>query len=187
MLTTILGYFVILQFFALDSSRRSGEARSLEPGQFDRRSTMYVGMAYLMCILALLLSWLLNALGLGKFSAWAGWLGLALAVCGLLLRWWANRTLGAFYTRTLKVVERQIIVHDGPYRLIRHPGYLGSMLMWIGAAIATVNWIVVFIVVIVMLGAYVYRIQSEEKMLLATIPEYGEYGSHTWKLIPFLY
>jgi protein-S-isoprenylcysteine O-methyltransferase Ste14 len=95
--------------------------------------------------------------------------------------------LGAFYTRTLKVMENQIIVRKGPYQLIRHPGYLGMILVWTGIAAATTNWIVLFIVFVTTISAYCYRIRNEEVMLLRLHPEYSDYRSHTWRLIPFIY
>ena len=187
-MTTILGYLILAGFFLTESQIRTGrEAKSFERGQFDQRSTVYIGIAYLISMLALLVSWLLNKFKIGMLPAWIGWLGIVVALCGLLLRWWANRALGAFYTRTLKVTENQSIVRAGPYRVIRHPGYLGSILMWIGAAAATANWIAILITLVAMLSAYVYRIQNEEKMLLKTNAEYAEYRKHSWRLIPFLY
>jgi protein-S-isoprenylcysteine O-methyltransferase Ste14 len=187
MLTTVLGYLVVVQFFFLDRSRRGEEAKSFETGKFDQHSTLYIGIAYFVSMLALVASWFFNKLKFGILPAWIGWLGLVVACSGLLLRWWANRVLGVFYTRTLKVAENQFIVRAGPYRLIRHPGYLGSILMWSGAATATANWIVLVITLIAMLSAYVYRIQSEEKMLLTTNAEYAEYRKHTWRLVPLVY
>ena len=186
--TTLLGYFLLVIFFYMERRLRRGpEARSLEAGQFDRRTTRYLGYAYFISILALLAAGLLNAFQLGSLPHWVGWLGVLVALCGLFMRTWAQRTLGAFYTRTLKVADGQTIVRDGPYRLIRHPGYLGMILMWIGASAATGNWVVLLIVVAVILAAYHYRIQSEEKMLDSTLPGYGEYRSHTWRLIPPIY
>lgn len=186
--TTVLGYLVVAQFFFLEGRvRRGGEAKSMEAGQFDQRSTRLIGVAYMFSALALLLSWLLSGLGLGILPVWAGWLGIGIALVGLLVRWWSMRVLGAFYTRTLKVVEDHTIIQDGPYRLIRHPGYLGSILMWTGVAAATANWIVLLFVLLVMVIVYHYRIQNEEKMLLETNPEYAEYRKHTWRLIPLIY
>jgi protein-S-isoprenylcysteine O-methyltransferase Ste14 len=171
-----------------ESRIRTGqEAKSFERGQFDQRSTVYIGVAYLISILALLVSWFFNSLRIGILPTWVAWLGLIIALCGVLLRWWANRALGAFYTRTLKVTENQFIVREGPYRLIRHPGYLGSILMWMGVAAATANWIVLAVVLVVIFGVYIYRIQTEEKMLAMTNVEYAEYQKHTWRLIPLIY
>jgi protein-S-isoprenylcysteine O-methyltransferase Ste14 len=188
MFTTFLAYIIIAAFLLVEGRLRKGqEAQSYERGQFDQRSTMFIGIAFFIGTLALLLALLLDWLKIAVLSAWIGWLGIGIALSGFGIRVWANRVLGAFYTRTLKVTENQFIVHDGPYRLIRHPGYLGSILMWIGAATATTNWIVMLITLLVMLSAYVYRIQNEEKMLLTTNTEYAEYQAHTWRLIPFVY
>jgi protein-S-isoprenylcysteine O-methyltransferase len=186
-LTTVLGYFVVVQFFFLDRARRGAQARSFAAGQTDQRSTLYIGVAYFASSLVLLSAWLLNALRLGRSPDWVGWLGLLAAILGLALRWWANRVLGEYYTRTLKVVEQQRIVEAGPYRLIRHPGYLGSILIWVGAAAATTNWIVCLVVLILMLAVYSYRIRTEEQMLAAANPEYEQYRRRTRKLIPLIY
>ena len=187
-MTTILGYLILTGFFLTESRIRTGrEAKSFERGQFDQRSTAYIGIAYLISVLVLLSSWLFNGFGVVTFATWVGWLGIVVALTGVLLRWWANRVLGAFYTRTLKVTENQTIIREGPYRVIRHPGYLGSILMWSGVAAATANWIVLAVVLVIMFGVYIYRIQIEEKMLLATNAGYEAYRKQTWRLIPFLY
>ena len=88
--------------------------------------------------LSLLGAPVLNSFGVGRIDAGSvGWIGLVIAILGIALRFWANRTLGQFYTRTLRVTEDQPIIDQGPYRVIRHPGYLGVLLMWVGASLAT--------------------------------------------------
>jgi protein-S-isoprenylcysteine O-methyltransferase Ste14 len=186
-LTTLLGYFIVVQFFFLDRNRRGAEAKSFAAGESDRNSTLYIGIAFFVSVLALLVSWIFNWLKLGIVPMWVGWLGVAIALFGLFFRWWANRVLGEFYTRTLKVTENQSIIRAGPYRVIRHPGYLGSILIWAGAATATANWIVLLIVLISMLVVYVYRIENEEKMLTSAYADYAEYRKQTWRLIPLVY
>jgi protein-S-isoprenylcysteine O-methyltransferase Ste14 len=188
MVTTFLGYLVVAGFFWFESRLRQGqEAKSLKSGEFDQRTTMVIGVAYVICAVALWLALLLSWMKIAVLPAWVGWLGIAIALAGLGFRAWAMRVLGAFYTRTLKMAENQTIAREGPCRPIRHPGYLGSILMWTGAAAATANWIVILLVLAAVLGAYTYRIQYEEKLLLSTNANYAQYRAHTWKLIPFLY
>jgi protein-S-isoprenylcysteine O-methyltransferase Ste14 len=104
------------------------------------------------------------------------------------MRAWANKTLGVFYTRTLRVSAEQHIVETGPYRVVRHPGYTGSMLFWLGAGLATMNWLITGIIAIVTASGYVYRIQSEEAMLEQTFGEdYQAYQRRTWRLFPPIY
>jgi protein-S-isoprenylcysteine O-methyltransferase Ste14 len=83
---------------------------------------------------------------------------------------------------------RQRIVQAGPYSLLRHPGYLGNILMWLGAALATGNWITLDLAVLTMLTAYLYRIHSEEAMLRTAFgEEFENYQARTWRLIPRFY
>jgi protein-S-isoprenylcysteine O-methyltransferase len=167
--------------------RRGEEAKSWQAGQFDQRSTMFIVMAYFVCGIALLSASLLSQLKLGTLPPWVGWLGIAIALLGFGLRVWSMSVLGKFYTRTLKVVENQTIVREGPYRIIRHPGYLASILIWFGVAVSAQNWIVLAVVFLVMFSVYIYRIQTEEKMLVETNDGYTEYQKHTWRLIPLVY
>jgi protein-S-isoprenylcysteine O-methyltransferase Ste14 len=186
--TTLLGYFILGGFSLFEGRIRKGqEAKSYETGEFDQRTTRTLGLAYLISAIALLASWWLNIFRIGLLPVWIGWVGILLALSGLLTRLWSNHVLGEFYTRTLKVVKDQTIVRDGPYRLIRHPGYLGMILVWCGIAAGTDNWIVLLIVMIATVSAYYYRIENEEKMLSSTIPDYSEYPVDTWRLIPFIY
>ncbi len=187
-LIVILGILIIAGFFFLETRLRSGnEAKSWQAGQFDQRSTMLIVIAYPVCALALISSLFLNRSNIAVLPSGVGWLGIIIALAGFGLRVWSMGVLGKFYTRTLKVTEKQSIVRAGPYCFIRHPGYLGSILIWSGVAASATNWIVLLIVFIIVFGVYVYRMQSEEKMLLATNADYAEYREHTWRLIPLIY
>ena len=138
----------------------------------------------------LLLAPLFNYLHFGRLGAggFPGWLGVLLMALGMALRAWSTRVLGRFYTRTLLITPDQRVVQEGPYRLVRHPGYVGSLLVWIGASLAVSNWIVSLMVTLASFIAYIYRSQSEEAMLIARFgEEYEEYIRRTKRLIPFLY
>ena len=109
-------------------------------------------------------------------------------ILGISLRVWANRTLGASYTRTLKTVQGQSIVSNGPYRVLRHPGYAGVLMMWLGAGVALRNWIALVFMVLFLGRAYLRRMKAEEEMLLTSIGEtYRDYSRRTWRVIPFIY
>ncbi len=178
-------------FFASDRFIRSDqEARKVKIDASDRRSTYILLLAYGISILLLLLALLLNSLRIGqiKVSLLFGWIGVLLMAAGIALRAWATRTLGRFYTRTLITTTSHHVVQEGPYRLVRHPGYSGSLLVWIGAGVATSNWIILILVALVCVGAYFYRIQSEEAMLITTFgKEYLDYIQKTHRLIPYIY
>lgn len=58
--------------------------------------------------------------------------GLAVYAGGLGLRYWSLRHLDRYFSRDLRVSASQDLVSDGPYRLLRHPMYLGLLLLTVG-------------------------------------------------------
>jgi protein-S-isoprenylcysteine O-methyltransferase len=191
MVTTVTAYILLILFFALEGVLRKGRAaKSLVMSASDRGSTLWVGRAFLIAAAVLLLAPLLNywELGLIRGGSHLAWLGIFLMLGGIALRVWSNRVLGEFYTRTLRTVAQQRLIREGPYRVLRHPGYLGFLLMWAGAGLATSNWLAIVLSMSVMVAAYGFRISAEESMLLGTFgEEYEQYRRRTWKLIPFLF
>ncbi len=169
--------------------RQSPEAASLKVGQADQGTTRAVGRAFGQSLIAVLVAPLLNRARLGRVAApKLAWSGVAAMVAGLTIRVWAARVLGAFYTRTLRTSATQTLVEDGPYRLVRHPGYLGTLVLWLGAALASANVLVAAFIAIVMGRAYRQRIRGEEALLSATFgEEYVAYSGRTWRLIPWVY
>lgn len=96
------------------------------------------------------------------------------------------QTLRTSYSRTLRTADDQQLVDDGPYRLVRHPGYLGSLLTWTGFALESLSAPVVATVGF-LFAVYVRRIEAEEELLLRDLPGYRDYSLRTSRLIPFVW
>ncbi len=191
-MTTVIAYLLVATFFIAERRLRRGqEATTLHASDVDRRSTQWVGRSFGLALVSILVAPLLSLIKIGAISWHAtllGWGGVAIMLLGLALRVWAASVLGAFYTRTLRTIKEQRVVQAGPYRMIRHPGYLGTMLMWTGAGLAVLNWLVLMIILVSTVMAYVYRIRSEEALLSQAFgQEFTAYRAKTWKLIPFVY
>jgi protein-S-isoprenylcysteine O-methyltransferase Ste14 len=189
-ITIVLAYILIACYFVMERSLRKGkQALNLKPGTFDAGSSQMLWFSGVMSILLVITAPLLNVYQIGYWNHTnIGWLGLILILGGLAMRYWAARTLGESYTRTLQIVEGQEIVNQAPYNVIRHPGYLGTLLMEIGAGLAVTNWVVLLAAIALGITSRAYRIGAEEKMLEARFGEqYKVYSSKTWKLVPFLY
>lgn len=169
--------------------RQGARARSLDEGMEDRGSTRAVGSAWGMAFVALLAAPLLNKLRLGRiFSDNTAWAGVVVALCGLLFRTWPTRVLGSYYARTLRTQQGQRLITEGLYKLLCHPGYVGSLLLWLATRVATTNAITTMAVSIPMARAYLARMKAEEAMLADAFPqEYPAYAQRTWRLIPFIY
>jgi protein-S-isoprenylcysteine O-methyltransferase len=92
---------------------------------------------------------------------------------GLILRIWAVVSLGRWFTWNVTVQPGQVLVTDGPYRVIRHPSYVGAWLMFVGSCVLLRSYVAALVASILLLLAFLRRIQHEESLMLATFPEYG--------------
>jgi protein-S-isoprenylcysteine O-methyltransferase Ste14 len=181
----LAGYAGIASFFMLEAlTRQRGTASSLDTSQDDQGTTRMIITAY---ALAADLPLFLRRLPVPQLPPIAGPAGLIVQASGLVLRAWSMRTLGASYTRTLRTEDEQRIVDAGPYRLVRHPGYAGSLLTWSGFALASRSVPVIGFVTGLLSWAYQRRITAEEELLRRELPGYAAYSQHTKKLIPFVW
>ena len=111
-------------------------------------------------------------------------LGLAVQVGSIGLRIWAMRTLRGHYARTLRVVDGQPVIRDGPYRFVRHPGYLGVLLLWAGAALTARNAVAPALALTAVGTAYGHRMDAEDALLRRDLPGYAEYAATTGRVLP---
>jgi protein-S-isoprenylcysteine O-methyltransferase Ste14 len=115
-------------------------------------------------------------------------LGVTLIPLGVALRWYAIWTLGRYFTRDVAVAADQQIIQSGPYRSIRHPAYSGTFLTMLGVGLAMTNWASLIILLVFVLIGHLYRVDVEEKALVATIGQpYVEYMHRTKRFIPLVF
>jgi protein-S-isoprenylcysteine O-methyltransferase len=60
------------------------------------------------------------------------------------------------------VVEDHELVTRGPYRFLRHPAYSGDLALWLGAALGTVNLLLLALWPVSALGTYLQTRQEDE-------------------------
>ena len=116
------------------------------------------------------------------------WSGLALMAGGLALRFWAIRVLARFFTVDVNIQEGHELIRRGPYRLLRHPSYTGSLMTFLGFGLALGNvWSLLVLLAPVIL-AFVWRMRVEERVLAEAFPaQYPDYARQTKRLIPFVW
>ncbi len=96
------------------------------------------------------------------------WIGLVFLWCGVGLRIWSFRTF--------------------PYRVIRHPGYAGILLVVVGLGFVLNNWASLLILVLAIAGGLVYRITVEERALSSDLGgRYQSYAQGRKRLVPFVW
>ncbi|HEX4333524.1 MAG TPA: isoprenylcysteine carboxylmethyltransferase family protein [Usitatibacter sp.] len=190
-----IGGVAILLLYVVQAEVRFGaRARSHSTGPADRGSSVLISVASLFPILGLTLAMKAPASAWipAWFRAWTlpgmpavAWAGVAIGAVGLAVRLWSVLTLRERYTRTLLTHDQHSVERSGPYRWVRHPGYLGSLLALNGIAMASGNGIVLLASLLPTLAAYSYRIRVEDEMLVAALgEEYDAYRREVGALSP---
>src|SRR5262249_11278643 len=116
---------------------------------------------------------------------WAQALGAVLIALGMVAVWQTFRfnTFAAPQVRVQTARAHQVVT-DGPYRIVRHPMYAGSMLWLLGMPLLLGSgWGVAAVPLLV--AGLAPRVVGEERMLRRELSGYEEYASRVrFRLIP---
>lgn len=117
----------------------------------------------------------------GSTSSVVGWS--LLSASGLLTLWalWAFRATRLHLTPLVR--EGGSLVVSGPYRWVRHPMYTAVLLLSAGLVLLDPTWIRIGAAVL-MVPALALKSSVEEELLRQAYPEYDNYRSRTFRLIP---
>jgi protein-S-isoprenylcysteine O-methyltransferase Ste14 len=190
--TNFLGWFLFAVSLAygvggviyLWRERKADEVARAEPGN---RSLWWIMPGFLVLFFGPPLeflhlpAWLPRGIGMELA-------GLVIILLGFALRIWARLTIKGQYSGYLRVKTGHVLVKDGPYRFVRHPGYTGFVIMALGQAIGYSSLIGLVAIPAMMIPGLAYRMCVEEKLLTDQFgQEYREYAHGTKKLIPWVW
>jgi protein-S-isoprenylcysteine O-methyltransferase Ste14 len=90
-----------------------------------------------------------------------------------------------FASAIIEVGSEQKIVSTGPYAHVRHPMYIGALVMLLGVPLALGSWWGL-LTIIPMTLVIVWRLLEEEKFLAENLSGYSDYQSKVkYRLLPF--
>ncbi|KAI7901907.1 uncharacterized protein BX663DRAFT_456197 [Cokeromyces recurvatus] len=193
-MTTILfitSYILIILLFYLEHRYESlRTTTTLQLSGDDRGTTrlLFIMSILSLVIIAPLSTFLFNSSSDSSSNSVAmSWIGFVFMLISIILLRWTT-FVNPFYLRTMATTDDHFICTDGPYRMIRHPGYLAFLLAWIGFGLLTIHWISFIIISLIMTYAYLRRIQAEEQMMLDRFGvDYQHYMNESYRLLPFVY
>ncbi|MGB6370472.1 MAG: isoprenylcysteine carboxylmethyltransferase family protein [Atribacterota bacterium] len=92
-----------------------------------------------------------------------------------------------YASRIIEVEKGQKVIPTGPYAIIRHPMYVAVLMMYVLSPLALGSyWAVLAILPLPVL--VIFRIKSEEKILIDKLPGYREYTQKVkYRLIPYIW
>ncbi len=84
------------------------------------------------------------------------------------------------------VAQSRGLTRSGPYRLVRHPLYLGEFVATVGIVLTGFTWAALSVLA-ALATLQVYRSVKEEQVLSEAFPEYADYRLTTARLVPALF
>jgi protein-S-isoprenylcysteine O-methyltransferase Ste14 len=121
----------------------------------------------------------------GTASWWAVGAGLLIVPIGGTI---SNLAIAAnrFFSALVRIQRDRghRVIDTGPYAVIRHPGYLGSILYMFGAALALGSWWTLLFVTAVC-AVLAFRTLLEDRTLQAELDGYADYARRVrYRLVP---
>jgi protein-S-isoprenylcysteine O-methyltransferase Ste14 len=113
------------------------------------------------------------------------WIGLVLALCGIVLTFGAQLAMGDSWRVGVDPEERTVLVTDGPFRLVRNPIY-SAMLPTVFGLVLMVPSVLALVALPCLLVALELQVRLvEEPYLLRTHgKEYASYAARVGRFVP---
>ncbi|MCU7513597.1 MAG: isoprenylcysteine carboxylmethyltransferase family protein [Ignavibacteria bacterium] len=100
---------------------------------------------------------------------------------------WAYKSMGESYSQDILITKNHELVTKGPFKVVRHPQYLGQILTDLGAALALLSYIVLPLVLFLEVPLLILRAREEDRLLAKHFKEkYDDYRKKTGFLLPFI-
>jgi protein-S-isoprenylcysteine O-methyltransferase Ste14 len=92
-----------------------------------------------------------------------------------------------FSSATVEIVEGQRVISKGLYALVRHPMYLGTLLILLGTPLSLASYWGL-LALPPMIASLIWRLRGEERLLAKCLPGYPDYLRKVrFRLVPGIY
>ena len=178
----VIGVYLSIKDPALLERRKKfGPTKEQSPAQ---KLSISIGVLALPSLLVFCA--LAHRFGWSPVPAYGSLAGDALVALGLMIDLLVFRE-NSYGGSTVETVADQKVISTGPYARVRHPMYVGVLIMIAGIPLALDAWWGLAIIAVAV-PALILRILDEETLLKKDLPGYIEYTLHVrYRLVPYLW
>lgn len=176
-------FFVLVYFMKHDPALLERRMRMREERKEQRK---IIGASGLIFVLAYILPGFDIRYGWSNMPAWVSIAaGMVLFLSYMLV--FRTMQVNSFLSRVIEVAENQKVIDTDVYGIVRHPMYVGMVVLYVISPVVLGSWWAV-IPALVIIPVIVFRILDEEKALEQELPGYVEYKQKVkYRLIPFVW
>jgi protein-S-isoprenylcysteine O-methyltransferase Ste14 len=185
----IIGLNIIATFGANYTGAKKGVKTKI--GSFKEKPKTYLqwlplAISTLTLILLIISVFQLGTLEYAEEYNIIRYIGLVFYLVFSWIQIWAFKTLGENYAQEIIVFKDHQLITKGPFKLIRHPQYLSQILLDLGAAAATLSFILLPFAIIQIPFLFI-RASLEDKLMEKHLGERWEsYRQKTGSFLPFV-
>ncbi|MBK6793726.1 MAG: isoprenylcysteine carboxylmethyltransferase family protein [Anaerolineales bacterium] len=113
--------------------------------------------------------------------------GLLITIPGFVLMQAGEKYLAKQFSIEVTLQKDHKLIQNGPYKVVRHPRYLGILIFFTGVSLTFRSLLGIFTVLALAL-VLIWRVFAEEKMMHEEFgKEWEEYQAKTWRLVPYIF
>ena len=164
-----------------------------DPGLLERRmrtretekpQTLMIKLSLFWFVAAFIIPGLDRRFGWSRVPTEVVWASLLLVFIGYIMIIIVFRE-NSYASRVVEVTEGQKVIDTGPYAVVRHPMYLGSMVLYGFTPLALGSYWAVLPMWLIIPMLTILRIPNEEEVLKRELPGYEEYMQKVkYRLLP---
>jgi protein-S-isoprenylcysteine O-methyltransferase Ste14 len=174
-------YLALTDPALLERRKKVGPANEQSLGQ-----KIAISIGFLALLSLFVFSAISHRFGWSPVPAAVSLAGNLLVALGLLINLLVFRE-NTYGGATVETIADQRVISSGPYALVRHPMYVGVLIMMAGIPLALDAWWSLAIIVVAAPGL-IWRILDEESLLKRALPGYVEYTQRVrYRLVPYLW
>ncbi len=126
----------------------------------------------------------ISVLNIGTIIRFLGFLFL---IPGFILMQMAEKYLGRQFSVEVTLQKDHKLIQDGPYKLIRHPRYLGILAFFWGISLVFRS-LLGMLIVAAMLPVLIWRVFAEESLMQQEFGKDWEmYRQKSWRILPYVF
>ena len=121
-----------------------------------------------------------------EINLFISFLSLSIYILAIIIRNWAIKSLGNFWSVHIEIKEKHRVIKTGPYRYLRHPNSLCIILEILSLTLIPNAYYTFLFALFVYMPILIIRMSLEDKMLAKKLgEEYIQYHKEVWAIFPF--
>jgi protein-S-isoprenylcysteine O-methyltransferase Ste14 len=124
-------------------------------------------------------------MGWSEVPLWVVLIGYVLLIGGIAVTTWAQ-AVNPFFELGVRIQKERShrVITSGPYRFVRHPGYIAAIAMFVGIPLALASWWALLPAALA-ITLLVVRTSWKDRLLQAELSGYADYARRTrYRLLP---